>query len=243
MADWKPLPASSDALDTALLIGPVPRIITPVIRPPRRLPPRRRAQTTVQAWLLVIDVRDPALGAHLRRVGRLARDLGIAAGLTGADLDALEWSGRLHDVGKLGIPDGILNKPGRLTAAEFERVKLHPRLGYELVRHQSALDATLPGILHHHENYDGSGYPGGLRGEETPLPARILRIVDSFDAMTWPRVYGELFTADAALRELRRGAGAATDPHLTELFCTLKQSAPLGQAGALGGAAGPPGRV
>jgi HD-GYP domain-containing protein (c-di-GMP phosphodiesterase class II) len=194
---------------------------------------RAAAETAVNAWLVVMGMREPSSCAHARRVGWLARGVGQSLGLSAELVDALDWAGRLHDIGKLGISDELLNKPTKLTEREFERIKLHPRLGYELLRNQPALAGTLEGVLYHHENYDGSGYPCGLQGTEIPLAARILRVVDSFDAMTSERPYRKPLSFRMALEELKRAAGTATDPRITSVFCDLLIAMRRGDPNAL----------
>lgn len=222
MLGWTCIPALSEVSDPAVLLGfPGPLNVPPELERSDIDTPRGAAGQIVDSWLSVLAARDPALCAHSRRVGWLARGLGRALGLPVDCLVALDWAGRLHDLGKLGIPDAILFKPAALTPEEFERVKLHPRLSHELLRHQPLLDRTLPAVLHHHENHDGSGYPDGLCGDEIPLSARIMRLADSFDAMTSSRVYRARLSFDEALAELRAGAGTATEPELTSLFCDL----------------------
>lgn len=178
----------------------------------------RTALETVTAFTRVIDARDNYTGGHSARVSRFARFLGAELGLDPEQVQMLEWAGLLHDVGKLGVPERILNKPGRLTREEFEQVKHHPRLGFEMVRPVTGLAPLLDAVLHHHENYDGSGYPDGLAGEGIPLSARIMRIADLYDALTTDRPYRKAMAFEQALAEMRGESGQATDPTLTALF-------------------------
>lgn len=176
------------------------------------------ARQTVAALANVIEARDRYTRGHSDRVGWLARLTGQALELPPAHVEALEWAGMLHDVGKVGIPEQILNKPGRLTPEEYEQVRQHPRMSYEMLRPVVSLGPVLPAVLHHHENHDGSGYPDGLRGEQIPLDARILRIADLFDAITSNRSYRSGMTFEGAIAELRGGAGRITDPRVTAAF-------------------------
>jgi HD-GYP domain-containing protein (c-di-GMP phosphodiesterase class II) len=173
---------------------------------------------TVGALANAIETRDHYTGGHSERVGWLASLTGRALGLLPGDLQMLEWSGLLHDVGKIGIPERILNKPGRLTPDEFEQIKRHPRLGFDVLAPVSSLRPVLEAVLYHHENFDGSGYPDGLRGENIPLLARILHAVDIFDALTSTRSYRERLDVDQALDLLAGNAGRITDPLVTSAF-------------------------
>ena len=125
----------------------------------------------------------------------------------------------LHDIGKIGILDGI--RTGALSAQEFDKIKTHPLLSRNIVAHVQSLTPCLPAILHHHERWDGTGYPSGLKGEMIPLDARILAIADAFDAMTSNRPYRAALSLKAAIKELENGAGVQFDPRLIEVFIPL----------------------
>jgi len=204
-------PLRSEPADGAWPGGLLPRSVHPLLARFQR----QAALETVCALLNVIDARDHYTRGHSVRVGVLARLVGRALGLADPETQTLEWAGLLHDVGKLGVADAILNKQGRLTPAEFEQIKLHPQLGHEIVRPVSTLTSVLDAVLYHHENFDGSGYPAGLAGETIPLSARILRVVDIFDALTSPRPYRQALGGDEALDVLARDAGRVTDAHIT----------------------------
>lgn len=179
---------------------------------------------TVGALANAIEARDQYTGGHSERVGRLAVLTGKALELAPDELQLLEWSGLLHDVGKIGIPEHILNKPGALTPDEFELIKRHPRLGYDVLRPISNLEPVLEAVLYHHENWDGSGYPRGLRGEQIPRAARILHVVDIFDALTSTRSYRRRLEFESALKMLAEGAGRETDPHINSVFIKTMRS-------------------
>lgn len=173
---------------------------------------------TVCALVNAIDAKDNYTSDHSERVGILARQTGIALGLPKADLQVLEWSGLLHDIGKIGISEDVLRKPGKLTPAELQEIRRHPQIGHEVLRPLGRLGAVLDAVRYHHENHDGTGYPDGLNGSEIPLVARIIHIVDMFDAMTTNRPYRGARTMDEALAILRQSAGTMTDPHITAVF-------------------------
>jgi len=173
---------------------------------------------TVGALANAIEARDNYTRGHSERVSYLAALTGRALGLSADELQMLEWAGLLHDVGKIGIPERILNKPGELEPAEFEQIKRHPWLGYEVLRPVSSLKAVLDAVLYHHENHDGSGYPDGLCGDQIPLPAQILHVVDIFDALTSSRSYRAGLAVEEALSVLADGMHRITEPKITMAF-------------------------
>jgi len=179
---------------------------------------QQTAVETVRALANAIDAKDHYTSGHSERVGWLARLTGAALGLPEPQLQILEWAGILHDVGKIGVSDEILNNPGALTPAQFNEMKRHPRLSYEVLKPVARLGPALDAVLYHHENWDGSGYPEGLHGEQIPLFARIIRVADTFDALTSTRAYRAGFTWEEALAVLAKEAGRTTDPHVTRAF-------------------------
>lgn len=213
-ADERPFDASDVlASETVLVYGAqVLRNASMV----RRL--HRTALETVYALVNAIGAKDNYTSDHSERVGGLARLAGAALGLPNERLLTLEWAGLLHDVGKIGIREQILNKPGELTAAEFAEVRNHPRIGHDVLRPVAQLEPLLSTVLYHHENHDGSGYPNGLRGDEVPLDARIIHVVDVFDALTTNRPYRRGYDVEHAVGLLERDAGRVTDPEVTRLF-------------------------
>ncbi len=138
--------------------------------------------------------------------------------LSKPEIDALRAGALLHDVGKLAVPAHILNKPGRLTAAEFEKMKIHTTVGAQLLGRVDFPYPVIPIVRHHHEHWNGAGYPDGLRGEQIPLTARIISVVDCFDAVREDRPFRRGMTRDEAIALLLRGAGTHFDPHVVELF-------------------------
>jgi putative nucleotidyltransferase with HDIG domain len=163
-----------------------------------------------------VDAKDAYTHGHSLRVARVALILAQQLGLPRERMEPLLLSAILHDVGKIAIPDSILKKPEKLNKEEFEHMKTHPLTGAKLLSHITALAEVLPGIRHHHEYWNGSGYPDGLAGEAIPLPGRIILIGDSFDAMTTDRVYRKGMPVRKALSEIRKYAGSQFDPQLVE---------------------------
>ncbi len=127
-------------------------------------------------------------------------------------------AGLLHDVGKIGVPEAVLQKTGRLTTEEFEQIKKHPEIGARILQDIKQIEDIIPGVLHHHERYDGKGYPAGLAGENIPLMGRIICLADCFDAMTSSRTYRKALPLEVALTEIRRCSGTQFDPRLAEVF-------------------------
>jgi diguanylate cyclase (GGDEF)-like protein len=161
--------------------------------------------------IAVVTARDELVGEHSLAVAGLARSIGSRLGLDATELNGLYIAGLLHDLGKVAISDIILQKPSPLSAPELERVKEHPRVGYQLLE-GLGLEPVDSWILHHHERCDGAGYPDGLAGADIPFGSRILHVADAFDAMTTDRPYRRALSIPAALDELRDNAGAQFDP-------------------------------
>lgn len=160
------------------------------------------AEAAFMTLALTIEARDPLTKGHCERLASHSVRLGQAIGLADDDLEALHRGGYLHDVGKVGVPDAVLLKPGPLTAEEFELMKRHPEIGDSLCAPLQSLRRVRPIILSHHERLDGSGYPNGLRGDEVPLLAQIVGIVDVFDALTSERPYRGAWSTEEAARQL-----------------------------------------
>jgi diguanylate cyclase (GGDEF)-like protein len=162
-----------------------------------------------------VDARDPSTAQHSELVSQLAEGIGAQLGLDAETLEHLALAGLLHDVGKIGLSDSILTAHRSLTDEEYEVVKRHPEFGHSLLE-GLGIEPVQDWVLHHHEHWDGSGYPHGLKGEEIPLGARILLVADAFEAMTGERPYGEARTVPEALRELRAHAGRQFDPAVVD---------------------------
>jgi len=175
-------------------------------------------RATLEALGSALDSRDVGTEAHSRRVHGYALATAREYGMPEADIPDLEHGVLLHDIGKIGIPDAILLKPGRLTPEEWETMRRHPEIGKRLIEGIAFLKGAVPIIYCHHEKWDGSGYPRGLRGDEIPLGARIFTVVDAFDAMTFDRPYSTAIPFDAAQAEIKRCAGSHFDPAVVEAF-------------------------
>jgi HD-GYP domain-containing protein (c-di-GMP phosphodiesterase class II) len=165
-----------------------------------------------------LDAKDSYTYGHSERVARIAVELGRELGLGEEELGDIYLAGLLHDVGKIGIQDSILCKKGPLTPEEYEHVKQHVTIGYTILSDLRQIRSLLPGVLYHHERYDGKGYPDGLAGEAIPLLARILAVADSYDAMCTPRPYREAMPTRRVEEILVQGSGTQWDPHVIEAF-------------------------
>jgi len=174
---------------------------------------------TIESLAGAVDRRDPYTGGHSRQVQTIAMDIGRAMKVSAGDLEALEWGGLLHDIGKIGVPDAVLLKKSRLTRDERIAMNKHPELGAEIIEPVGKLAPELPIILHHHEWFNGSGYPDRLVGDEIPKLARILHVADSFEAMTAARPYRMTpLTLGEALAELHKFSGIQFDPDVVVAF-------------------------
>jgi HD-GYP domain-containing protein (c-di-GMP phosphodiesterase class II) len=154
-------------------------------------------------------------------VAHLSCRLAAALGLDEHSAERVRIAGLVHDVGKIGVPEAVLCKTGRLTDEEFALIKTHPEIGHRILKDIPHFDDVLPGVLRHHERWDGKGYPGGLAGEAIPLVARILALADTFDAMSSTRSYRPALPREKVLEDFRRCAGTQFDPALVERFLTL----------------------
>lgn len=179
---------------------------------------QRSSLEAVRSLVNTIDQKDPYTCGHSERVGFLARAVGQQMGLSHSRQQELEWGGLLHDVGKIGIPEHVLCKPGKLTDEEFAHIKQHPARGFSVLQPVESLQGILEIVLHHHESPDGSGYPAGLKGDEIPLPARIVHVVDIFDALTSTRSYRKAFGFQRAVDIMKKEAGPKLDAEVFDAF-------------------------
>jgi response regulator RpfG family c-di-GMP phosphodiesterase len=165
-----------------------------------------------------IETRDDYTGGHVERVARYAAATAREMGLHRDEVRALWVGALLHDVGKIGVSDQVLKKPGKLTIEEYDEMKRHPEIGGVIMERSSFLRPGLPAVLHHQERWDGSGYPRGLRGEEISLQGRIVAVVDTYDAIISSRPYRDASSCEFAMEEIRRSSGTQFDPVVVEAF-------------------------
>ncbi|MDZ7615694.1 MAG: HD-GYP domain-containing protein [Patescibacteria group bacterium] len=172
----------------------------------------------VRALTSAIDAKDPYTCGHSDRVARIAVRLADELGMTGETLNTIYLAGLLHDIGKIGVDDEVLRKPGKLTDAEYEHIKRHPEIGHKILRDLGKLDEVLPVVLHHHESWDGQGYPRNLGAATIPLSARIVAVADSFDAMGSDRPYRQGMPSAKIDAIFKAGAGQQWDPEVVDAF-------------------------
>jgi diguanylate cyclase (GGDEF)-like protein/putative nucleotidyltransferase with HDIG domain len=173
---------------------------------------------TVESLTMAIDAKDDLSRGHIQRVRKLVEGLGRVVGYPEDQMEGLKAAALLHDIGKLAVPEYILSKPGKLTAAEFSKVMIHPVVGADILSNVEFPYEVVPIVKHHHEKWDGTGYPNGLKGEEIPFGARILTIVDCYEALTTNRPHRPRFTRDAALQLMRSEIGRTFDPAVLQMF-------------------------
>lgn len=174
----------------------------------------------LKSFAVILESKDPYIREHSLRVTKYGVMLAKELGLKPEEIEIIENTGYFHDIGKVGISDNILQKPSELNAEEWESMKRHPIIGYEIVEPLKLLHIALPGIRHHHERFDGQGYPDRLKGKEIPLSARILSIADAYEALTGTRPYRKAVSSQEAVNELKKCAGTQFDPELVEKFIT-----------------------
>jgi HD-GYP domain-containing protein (c-di-GMP phosphodiesterase class II) len=175
----------------------------------------------VRALINAIDAKDPYTCGHSDRVGLVAKRLGQELGLDNSECERLYLAGLLHDIGKIGVPDSILCKPGQLSEEEAEMVAEHPQRSGAILQHLSHAIDVLPGVVHHHERYDGKGYPAGLAGEAIPLPARIISVADTYDALTSNRPYRKPLPETKVKAILEEDSGTQWDGRVVNALLTI----------------------
>ncbi len=179
----------------------------------------------VYALGAALDLKDPETEEHCRRVAQNSVRLGKALGLSQEQLRNLKWSAYLHDIGKIGIPEHVLAKTSDLSPTEMEIVKTHPMMGFKMISTIDFLKDATNVVLYHHEKYDGSGYPYGLKGKDIPLGARIFAVIDALDAITFDRPYRKALPFSAVVEELKAQSGKHFDPEIVEKFLEIPEQA------------------
>lgn len=173
---------------------------------------------TIRMLAAAVEARDPCTGGHLERVTKYSLSIARELGWDDEAIEQIEMGAILHDIGKISVEDAILRKPGPLSTDEWQHMRRHPETGAHLLRGIGFLTNVIPCVLHHHERFDGRGYPAGLRGEEIPIGGRIVAVADAFDAMTSTRPYRPALPDDYAIHELQSGAGVQWDPRVVAAF-------------------------
>jgi putative nucleotidyltransferase with HDIG domain/YgiT-type zinc finger domain-containing protein len=176
---------------------------------------------TITVLIKLIEMRDPYTEGHSEKVSMWSEIVAQNLGLNKDEQEEIKLAARLHDIGKIGIPDRILNKPGKLNKEEYAEIKKHPGLGADILSNIDRLKKVSRIIRHHHEWYNGKGYPDGLVGEEIPLGSRIINVVDAYQAMRSDRPYRKAFPKEKAITELKRGAGTQFDPEIVRVFIRI----------------------
>ena len=176
---------------------------------------------TIMAIARTVDAKDENTSQHSQRVSDYSGLIAIEMGLSADECENLRKAALLHDIGKIGIPDRILNKPARLDDDEYEVMKTHVTRGAEILKDFTMVERAAEGAKYHHERFDGTGYPEGLKGYRIPLYGRIIGVADAFDAMTQNRVYRKRLTVDFALNELRKCSGTQFDPDIADIMIKL----------------------
>ncbi len=186
----------------------------------------RFTEQMAAALIEAVEAKDPYTRGHSERVHHISMEIGRALGLRDDDLENLYWGSLLHDVGKIGIPDAVLCKPGRLSRDEYTFIMVHPERSYEILRHIDRLKDAVPGARHHQEKWDGTGYPHGLKGDRIPLHGRIIAVADTYDSITSSRAYRPGRSHEVAIAEIDRVAGTQLDPAIVAVFKAVCEKEP-----------------
>ncbi len=184
----------------------------------------RQFKATIAAITNALGLKSEYAGNHSKRVARLVVKVGEKLGLSSNDLQMLEYAGLLHDIGKIGVPDNILNKPGKLTPEEYEEMKKHSIYSVFILKDIPGFEKVKEAALHEHERFDGKGYPSGLKGEEIPLFSRIIAVCDTWDSLIFDRVYRRATTKELAIEEIKRHSGTQFDNRIVDIFIELFNS-------------------
>jgi putative nucleotidyltransferase with HDIG domain len=175
----------------------------------------------IECLIGALEAKDSYTSGHSERVAHMAYNIGKKYGMNKKKLQQLHLAGHLHDIGKIGIPDNILNKPGKLQPSEYEIIKTHSKVGYDILNKSKKLKEIATIVLYHHERWDGKGYPNGLKGEEIPLSSRIIALSDSIDAMITKRTYKKSLSWEECIDEVIANKGIQFDPHLVDILLEL----------------------
>jgi HD-GYP domain-containing protein (c-di-GMP phosphodiesterase class II) len=189
---------------------------------------RASQQTLAMACTLIslIDLRDSYTGGHSSRVAGYSRQVSVQMGLRHEEVEQVVLAASLHDIGKIGVPDHVLLKQGKLTDEEFEWIRKHPEFGWAAVRNVDGFQYASLLILHHHERWTGGGYPGNLKGNDIPLGSRIISVADTYDALTTNRPYRSARTHEEAMKEIVRCSGTQFNPEVVQAFCEAMSHGP-----------------
>lgn len=174
-----------------------------------------------ECLVAALEARDSYTEGHSLRVADMSVEIASALGIRGVELEDIHIAAHLHDIGKIGIPDKVLYKPGKLLPEEYRKIQKHPEIGYSILSKSRSLLSIAEIVLSHHERWDGGGYPKGLRGKAIPLGARIIAVSDAVDAMTSSRPYRKALSPEETMAEVLRGAGLQFDPDLAETAFSL----------------------
>src|SRR5271155_1977264 len=222
-----PIPRIGEAAEHAIFSGRAPgNIAAPWVSAGIHVKQMEEQLSALRSSLIcafnqLLDLKDLNTGVHSTRLAEWALHVAGELGLERESLADMEVAALLHDIGKIGISDAILNKPAKLTTEEYEVMKKHPEFGWAVLRQVPGMERASLMILHHHESYDGSGYPGGLKGEEIPIGSRIVSVIDAYDAMISNRCYRKGLAHEEAVRRLAAGAGTQFDPVVVQSFVEI----------------------
>jgi HD-GYP domain-containing protein (c-di-GMP phosphodiesterase class II) len=180
----------------------------------------------IECLIAAVETRDPYTSGHSTRVADISLSLAQAMGLQGEQLETIHMAAHMHDIGKIGVPGEVLTKEGALTDAEWQLIQMHPQIGYDILSRSEALSDIAGIVLHHHERWDGKGYPLGLKGNDIPLGSQIIAVADAIDAMLSPRPYREAMIVDACMHQIEINSGKQFDRRIASLALELMPKSP-----------------